>query len=159
MDGELGFLRGLRGLTGEPSDYEKLNRLTDVFNQEFPYYLAMGMTSTEFWDGDPALAKAYRKADELRRERRNEDDWRLGGYFYEGLMSATLTLLNGFSKQPISVPKYPTKPHPLTEEDAKREDEERRKAAFNRMLAKMEAESARNEKLEAKEVNPSVNRD
>jgi hypothetical protein len=31
------------------------------------------MTPEQYWDGDSMLAKYYRKADELKRKRRNEE--------------------------------------------------------------------------------------
>jgi hypothetical protein len=31
------------------------------------------MTPEQYWDGDPALAKYYRKADEIKRKRQNTD--------------------------------------------------------------------------------------
>ena len=47
-------------LTEETPTLEKTN--TEVFEECFPYYLAIGMSSAEYWEGDPSLARYYRKA-------------------------------------------------------------------------------------------------
>jgi hypothetical protein len=51
------------------------NSYTTAFYDQFPYYLAIGMTPEQYWDGDPMLAKYYRKADEINRKRQNTDLW------------------------------------------------------------------------------------
>ena len=37
--------------------------LPNYFRQVFPYYLSIGMTADEFWNGDNGLPKAFREAD------------------------------------------------------------------------------------------------
>lgn len=117
------------------------------------------MSATEFWDGDPALVKAYRKADAIRRERINEEAWLNGAYVYEALMNVAPVLLNAFSKRPMRPGKYPDRPHPVTQEAIERESEARRKANFERMLAAMEAESKRNYQKEKKEAKSNERND
>ena len=89
------------------------------------------MTYEQFWLGDPALCKAYRRADEIRKKRMNEELWLNGIYMAEALAS---TVGNMFSKQKY---KYPSEPKPITmDEIAERKERERRakmekiKAAF-----------------------------
>ena len=104
---------------------------TEIFEEVFPYYLAIGMTAEQFWVDDPWLVKAYRKADEIRRRRINEELWLSGMYTADALAS---TVGNMFSKKKY---KYPSEPRPITmmeiEERKKRERQakaERIKAAF-----------------------------
>lgn len=49
----------------------------------FPIYLSYGMTSEEYWKGNPYLAPAYRKAEEYKFERMNNQAHLQGLYnFY-----------------------------------------------------------------------------
>ena len=105
---------------------------TEYFEEMFPAYLAMGMTWTQFWIDEPKLAVAYRKADMIRKRRKNEELWLQGVYVAEALHA---TVGNMFSKGRNN--KYPDEPFPLTadEQQERREREERNrmermKAAF-----------------------------
>lgn len=104
---------------------------TEIFEGVFPYYLAIGMTYEQFWVDDPALVRAYRKADTIRKRRMNEELWLNGIYTAEALAS---TVGNMFSKSKY---KYPAEPKPITvDEIEERRERERRlkmekiKAAF-----------------------------
>ena len=77
---------------------------TKVFNDLFPYYLSIGMSSDEFWRGDVFLAKAYRKAQRLREDMMNQQYWLQGMYFYEAICDAS-PIFNPYAKRG-------TKPHP-----------------------------------------------
>ena len=92
----------------------------------------MGMTWTQFWIDEPELAIAYRKAEMIRKRRKNEELWLEGVYVAEALNA---TVGNMFSKGQKNA--YPTEPFPLTadEQQERREREERNrmermKAAF-----------------------------
>lgn len=54
-----------------------------------PQYLCIGMSQAEFWHGAPGLARAYWRAEELRRERAYTDEWRLGVYIVEAMLTAS----------------------------------------------------------------------
>lgn len=105
---------------------------TEYFDELFPAYLAMGMTWTQFWIDEPELTVAYRKAEMIRKRRRNEELWLEGVYMAEALRS---TVGNMFSKGNKN--QYPAEPFPITadEQQERREREERNrmermKAAF-----------------------------
>ena len=105
--------------------------LTETFEEVFPYYLAFGMSYEQFWCGSPELVIPYRRADEIRRRRRNEELWLAGMYTADALAS---TVGNMFSKQKYQ---YPSEPRPLTLDEAlerrereRRAKEEKIKAAF-----------------------------
>ena len=109
---------------------------TDYFEELCPAYLAMGMTWTQFWDDEPGLAAAYRKADRIQRRRKNEELWLEGVYMVEALKA---TVGNMFSKgQPYP---YPAEPIPLTEDEQQERREREEKARVERMKAAFIARS------------------
>lgn len=97
---------------------------TDTFYEMFPYYLSIGMTAEQYWDGDPTLVKYYRKAEELRNEKRNQELWLQGMYIYEALCDVS-PILRAFAKKGTKPAPYPTNPYPLTEKQRRREQEEK----------------------------------
>lgn len=95
----------------------------------FPYYLAMGMSYELFWEAEPSLAVAYRKADSIRRRRMNEELWLNGIYTAEALAS---TVGNMFSKRKY---KYPAEPKPITMDEIEERRERERKTKMERIKA------------------------
>lgn len=57
-------------------------------DQECAFYVAMGMTPDEFWNGDYSMLKFYRSGYEVKREIDNEKAWLQGLYFYDALCAA-----------------------------------------------------------------------
>ena len=98
--------------------------------------MAMGMTYAEYMNGENELVIYYRKADEIRQRRLNEEAWLNGRYIYEALCTATVAV--GFPDKMRSVA-YPEKPHPITEEEMRAEELAQRK----KMYAKVEAWATR----------------
>ena len=68
--------------SGGSSATAPLSTYTEKFNELFPHYLSFGMTEEQYWDKDCTLVAAYRKAEELRMNRRNQEMWLQGAYFY-----------------------------------------------------------------------------
>lgn len=97
---------------------------TEQFYEVFPYYLSIGMTYEQFWDGDPHLAKYYRQADELKTERKNQELWLQGLYMYEALCDVA-PILQAMAKKGTKAHPYPDKPYAITEKQQKREIEEK----------------------------------
>jgi hypothetical protein len=108
--------------------------VTEIFESVFPYYLAMGMTYEQFWLDDPLLVKAYRKADEIRKRRMNEELWLNGIYMTEALAS---TVGNMFSKGQKH--QYPSEPKPITREEVEERRIREQKAKEERIKAKFTA--------------------
>jgi hypothetical protein len=113
-----------------------------MFYDHFPYYLAIGMTPEQYWEGDPALAKYYRKADEINRKRQNTDLWLQGMYIYEALCDVA-PIIHAFAKKGTKPRPYPDRPYSLTkqdrEEEAKIREQREREKAKRYMEAKMAA--------------------
>ena len=98
------------------------------------------MTPEQFWDGDPSLAKYYRKAYELQRKRNNEEMWLQGMYFYEALCDAS-PIFHAFAKRGTKPQPYPDHPYSLTSdeiaEERKLKEQRDKEKAKMYMLGKM----------------------
>ena len=116
------------------------NSHTKAFYDFFPYYLSVGMSYEQYWDGDPALVKYYRKADELRRKRANEEMWLQGMYIYEALCDVS-PLLHAFAKRGTKPNPYSDHPYAITSKERtdaqKRKEQQEREKARRYMETKM----------------------
>lgn len=99
--------------------------------------MSIGMTYDQFYNQDVCMVKAYRKANELRDRRRNQEFWMQGLYFYEALCDASPLFRFSMKKGTIKPEPYLKEPHPITaaevrerEEREARKREERMKAEF-----------------------------
>ena len=106
----------------------------------------MGMSYAEYWDGDPHLAVAYRKAYKLKRQYDNQMEWLQGLYFYNAI---SVCLENAFKNKGSSRANYIEKPidiFPLTEQEKKlREQEEMLKMqkAMEQMIRKQQRDKSK----------------
>lgn len=124
-----------------------------MFHEAFPVYLAMGMSYREFWEMDPTLVRAYRKAKELRDDEKNQELWLQGMYIYEALCDVA-PILRAFGKKGQKPHKYPEKPYTISEKARRKEQRAKDKKVFDVGLGRMKAlMNANNAKLEHKEVN------
>ena len=116
------------------------NSYTTKFYDVFPFYLSIGMTPEQYWDGDPSLPKYYRKAYELQRKRKNEDLWLQGMYIYEALCDVS-PIMNAFAKKGTKPYPYTDRPYSITrddrEEERKLKEQRDREKAKQYMLGKM----------------------
>lgn len=92
------------------------------------------MSPDQYWNGEPWLVEAYREADLLQRQRRSNDFWLQGLYFYNAL---SVVVGNALSKKGTPQEKYveePIRVIPLTEaekEEKKRQEREKVIAYLN----------------------------
>lgn len=89
------------------------------------------MTYDQFWNDDCLLVKAYREAEKLRNERRNEELWLQGMYVYEAVLCVS-PVLRAFAKKGSRPLPYPTKPYAITKEAVKVQQDDKEKAAFDK---------------------------
>lgn len=68
---------------------------TEIFEEAFPFYLAIGMSYAEYWEGDPSLARYYRKAYLIKQEEINNNAWLQGLYIYDAISTALYNALRG----------------------------------------------------------------
>lgn len=113
-------------------------RYTDFFEQVCPFYLSIGMTWEQFWDGDNTMVKYYRKADKIRVENRNTEMWIQGAYIYK-VLEAFAPILPAFPKKNARVGDYLPEPIPLTEQDAKNKEDRKAKAESDKGITAMTA--------------------
>jgi hypothetical protein len=102
--------------------------------------MSIGMTYDEFWNQDVTMARAFRKADELKRRRQNEVLWMQGLYVREALLSTVGNMFSGKGSTPIE---YPKEPYPITEDQIEEKKERERKSMEERMKADLLAIAAR----------------
>ena len=123
---------------------------TEKFYESFPYYLSIGMTYDQYWDGDCTLVKYYRKAEELRNEKRNQELWLQGMYVYEAMCDVS-PILHAFAKKGTKPAPYPAKPYALTTKQIEQEAEEKQRKLADKGKRFMEAMAASvNKKFEGK---------
>ena len=123
---------------------------TEKFYELFPYYLSIGMTPEQYWEGDCTLVKYYRKAEELRNEKRNQELWLQGMYIYEAICDVS-PILHAFAKKGTKPTPYSTKPYAITAKQVKRDEEEKQRKLAEKGKRFMEAMAASiNKKFEGK---------
>ena len=98
-----------------------------MFEEALPYYISIGMSPEQFWEGDPDLCIYYRKADELRLERENMKLWLQGHYIYEALCDVA-PIYHTFAKRGTKPVPYPKEPYTITRRMAKEREESHDKA-------------------------------
>ena len=96
----------------------------------------MGMTWSQFWLDEPELVIAYRKAELIRKRRKNEELWLEGIYMTEALSATVGNMFSKGQKHP-----YPAEPFPLTAEEQHERREREEKARMERMKAAFIAKS------------------
>lgn len=89
-----------------------------------------------YWDGDCELVRSYRKAHEKRTSHANFEAWLQGLYIYEALCDVS-PVLHAFAKNGTKPIPYPNAPHPITEEEAKANEEEEERRHYAETKAKI----------------------
>lgn len=105
----------------------------EIFEEMCGWYMSLGMTYHDYWDGDAAMTKYYRDKEEHDRKRANFELWLQGAYVYEAIRDLS-PILKPFVKNPKPAP-YLSEPIPLNQ---KQKDESNRKKMQNGIKA-MEA--------------------
>lgn len=114
-----------------------------------PYYMSMGQSADEYWNGNPNLAKAYRQAYNISLERRNQELWLQGLYIMDAF---AVVLGNAFGGKGRKKQKYMSEPiriTPLTAQE-KAEKEQREWERIDRALHMMKEEQMRKRKKKEK---------
>ena len=128
--------------TSEGDEHQKVrppfSTYTEQFYEVFPYYLSIGMTYEQFWDGDPMLCKYYREAEEIRNEKKNQELWLQGMYVYEAIADLS-PILQAFAKKGTKAQPYSDKPYAITKKERDRIKAEKERETFEKGKRFMEA--------------------
>lgn len=99
--------------------------ITELFEKACPFYMSIGMSCKEFWEGDVRLPIFYREAHRLKIEREQEQRdiaaWLNGMYNSQAF---NVVIANAFSKKGTPPQKYPDKPLSQQQSNAKQTAEE-----------------------------------
>lgn len=86
---------------------------SETFDECFPFYLAIGMSYAEYWEGEPSLARYYRKAYRIKQEQDNNNAWLQGMYFYDGISTALHNAMRGMGKSKPPAKDYAKQPYEI----------------------------------------------
>ena len=111
---------------------------TDIFEKKFPYYLSIGMTEEQYWDRDCCLVKFYREAEEIRRERVNQELWLQGMYFYDALARVS-PILHAFAKKGTKAQPYVEEAYPINKKKMEDAQLKKEKAKSQKGVRYMQA--------------------
>ena len=103
------------------------------------------MTEEQYWDRDCCLVKFYREAENLRKERVNQELWLQGMYFYDALARVS-PILHAFAKKGTKAQPYPDEPYPINKKTMDNVKERKEKAKANKGLQYMQAFMVKNNK-------------
>lgn len=67
---------------------KKPRKYGEIFEENCPFYLSIGMTYEQYWEGEASLPRYYRKAYKIRQEKINQEAWLNGLYTFDALVSA-----------------------------------------------------------------------
>ena len=138
----------------------------DIFDEQLPEYMAIGMTYDEFWDGEYGTKRAARKAYSIRirneQKLADRQNWYMGQYLIQVLHSVPLLVAGLNVKRGAQLPEYPDKPYFEQYEEQKKEEVRKKKeedqtrmamammqAAFNRFNKRFEQKQAEAQKAKA----------
>lgn len=93
----------------ESPEPPKKETCESIFERVLPYYISIGMTPEQFWDGDVTLVKAYRKAYEYKKQEWNVQAYLNGLYTYDALLRVA-PILHAFAKKGTKPIPYRDKP-------------------------------------------------
>lgn len=102
----------------------------EQFDELLPFYLSIGMTYTEYWDGDNKLPRYFRRAYKEKLKHRDYEMWRQGLYVYE----AIAINIHNISAKKSDKMNYPAEPYMVREEKEyqRRKEEEKKKLEMER---------------------------
>ena len=110
----------------------------EIFWKYFPFYLSIGMSPEQYWEGDSRLTIAYREAYKIQRDRINERAWLQGAYVYDAI-SRISPKISSFGKKGAKPEEYLKEPYPITKEQVEKREIEKQKEVMNKGKRFMEA--------------------
>lgn len=108
---------------------------TELLDLAFPYYLSIGMSPEQYWDGENEWKKAFRKAHQIKTNNENLMMWLQGRYIYDALCMVS-PLFNALSKRKEPYP-YITEPYAIDKEHIEKKQKEKKEKEYEQAIAKM----------------------
>ena len=105
---------------------------TEIFEESFPFYLAIGMSYAEYWEGDCSLARYYRKAYQIKQDEINHNAWLQGLYVYDAVSTV---VYNAFKNKNDPKKHYAEKPYDFKPDREKTEAEKAREVEIEQEKA------------------------
>lgn len=105
--------------------------MTEIFERDCPYYMAIGMTYEQYWYGDVHMARDFYKADRIRQKRMNDEAWLYGAYVGRAIEA---TICNAFRKSGTPPAQYPKEP--IWKDESDEEEEARLREEQDAVYAK-----------------------
>ena len=137
---------------GKSANGSAPSSLTEQFYEHLPFYLSIGMSYEQYWDGDCLLARYYRKAHQMKHQRRNQELWLQGAYFYEALTDVAPTL-HAFAKKGTKATPYVSEPFALTDKEVRERRKREERLRYDKQKAKVAAWAAKtNMQMTGREV-------
>ena len=128
---------------------------TEIFEESFPFYLAIGMSFAEYWEGDPKLAQYYRKAYQIKQEEINNAAGLQGVYIYDAVSTALHNALRGMGKTKPPVRDYAKQPYEFKNKvKTEAEKAEEVKTEQKKAAAWMENFVRLNQNIRARAIEP-----
>ena len=98
------------------------------------------------------MVKYYRKAHQMKQQRRNQELWLQGAYFYEAVTDVA-PVLHAFAKKGTKVTPYISEPFPLTSKEIRERRNREKRIQYDKQKAKVVAWAAKtNMQMTGREV-------
>lgn len=130
--------------------------ISEILEDCCPYYMSLGMSASEYWDGDPSLTRMYRKAHDIRTKRMNTELWLQGKYIYDAIYRLAPAFNSLKPKEPAE---YMDEPFAMSQKEYDERLEREAKKRQDAIRAQMEAFAIKqHNKLMQKEEQENADR-
>lgn len=115
----------------DKEDTQKEEKLSPskLFEKVCPYYMSIGVSYHDFWDGEFDICKYARKADEINQGNKNREQWWQAVYIFRMMLDAS-PAFNAFNSGNTNITLSVDRPFPITQKEI---DENNRRLAKERM--------------------------
>lgn len=121
------------------SEQQGFSTYSELFDKVCPYYMSIGVTYNQFWNGDFAICKYARQSEKLKAKKKNEEMWWNAIYIYRALIDSSPAFHDFGDGKKIELKFSVEQPFPLTKEDAEEHERLERERKQDEFLARMTA--------------------
>lgn len=115
----------------DKEDTQKEEKLSPskLFEKVCPYYMSIGVSYHDFWDGEFDICKYARKADEINQGNKNREQWWQAVYIFRMMLDAS-PAFNVFNSGDKNITLSVDRPFPITQKEI---DENNKRIAHEQM--------------------------